>query len=114
MRNPWMPEPDSGMTRRDPALKAGKRRERMTKQPNILFVMADQMAPGFLPIHGHPLVKTPNLERLASRGVVFESAYCASPLCAPSRFSMMAGRLPSGIGPRANAAAFAADVPTSA
>ncbi|HXA70251.1 MAG TPA: sulfatase-like hydrolase/transferase, partial [Stellaceae bacterium] len=86
----------------------------MPKRPNILFVMADQMAPGFLPIHGHPLVKAPNIERLAARGVVFESAYCASPLCAPSRFSMMAGRLPSGIGAWDNAADFAADVPTFA
>ena len=86
----------------------------MPQRPNILFVMADQMAPGFLPIHGHPLVKAPNIERLAERGVVFESAYCASPLCAPSRFSMMAGRLPSGIGAYDNAADFAADVPTFA
>jgi choline-sulfatase len=86
----------------------------MPQRPNILFVMADQMAPGFLPIHGHPLVKAPNIERLAARGVVFESAYCASPLCAPSRFSMMAGRLPSGIGAWDNAADFAADVPTFA
>ena len=86
----------------------------MPQRPNILFVMADQMAPGFLPIHGHKLVKAPNIERLAQRGVVFESAYCASPLCAPSRFSMMAGRLPSGIGAWDNAADFAADVPTFA
>ena len=47
-----------------------------------------------------PLVKEPNIEQLVQRGVVFESAYCASPPCAPSRFSMMAGRLPSGIGAR--------------
>src|SRR5258708_34597532 len=86
----------------------------MPQRPNILFVMADRMEPGFLLIHGHPLVKAPNLERLAERGVVFESAYCASPLCAPSRFSMMAGRLPSGIGAWDNAADFAADVPTFA
>ena len=86
----------------------------MSKRPNILFVMCDQMAPGFLPIHGHPLVKAPHIEKLAERGVVFDSAYCASPLCAPSRFAMMAGRRPSGIGAWDNAADFAADVPTFA
>ena len=86
----------------------------MSKRPNILFVMCDQMAPGFLPIHGHPVVKAPHIEALAERGVVFESAYCASPLCAPSRFAMMAGRRPSGIGAWDNAADFAADVPTFA
>jgi choline-sulfatase len=86
----------------------------MTKRPNILFVMADQMAPAFLPIHGHPVVKTPHLSALAERGTVFDSAYCPSPLCAPSRFSMMAGRRPAGIGAYDNAAEFAADVPTFA
>src|SRR5438270_6170828 len=86
----------------------------MPKRPNILFVMADQMAPAFLPIHGHPVVKTPHLSALAERGVVFDSAYCPSPLCAPSRFSMMAGRLPAGIGAYDNAADFAADIPTFA
>ena len=86
----------------------------MPKHPNILFVMADQMAPAFLPIHGHRLVKAPNIEALADRGTVFDSAYCASPLCAPSRFSMMAGRRPAGIGAFDNAADFAADIPTFA
>src|SRR5438477_12015147 len=86
----------------------------MTKRPNILFVMADQMAPAFLPMHGHPVVKTPHLSALAERGTVFDSAYCPSPLCAPSRFSMMAGRRPAGIGAYDNAAEFAADVPTFA
>src|SRR5438477_510770 len=86
----------------------------MTKRPNILFVMADQMAPAFLPMHGHPVVKTPHLSALAERGIVFDSAYCPSPLCAPSRFSMMAGRRPAGIGAYDNAADFAADIPTFA
>jgi choline-sulfatase len=86
----------------------------MFRRPNILFVMADQMASAFLPIFGHPLVKTPHLEQLAEHGVIFDSAYCASPLCAPARFSMMAGRLPASIGAWDNAADFAADVPTFA
>nr|WP_297461435.1 choline-sulfatase [uncultured Halomonas sp.] len=84
------------------------------KRPNILFLMADQMAVPSLPFHGHPLVKTPHLSRLAAEGVVFDSAYCNSPLCAPSRFALMAGQLPSRIGGYDNAADFAADTPTFA
>ncbi|WP_409522412.1 choline-sulfatase [Nitrincola sp. MINF-07-Sa-05] len=84
------------------------------KMPNILFLMVDQMAASALPFYGHPLVKTPNLSRLASEGVVFDSAYCNSPLCAPSRFTLMAGQLPSRIGGYDNAADFPADTPTFA
>jgi choline-sulfatase len=84
------------------------------RQPNILIVMADQMAPAFLPIYGHPLTRAPNMEALAQSGVVFESAYCASPLCSPSRASFMAGLLPSRTRVYDNAAEFSADIPTFA
>ena len=82
--------------------------------PNILFIEADQMAAPALPAYGHPLVKAPHIDRLAENGVVFESAYCNAPLCAPSRFSMLAGLLPSAIGAYDNAAEFPAAVPTFA
>ncbi len=84
------------------------------RRPNILIVMADQMAPAFLPIYGHPLTLAPNMEALAQCGVVFESAYCASPLCSPSRASFMAGLLPSRTRVYDNAAEFSADIPTFA
>jgi choline-sulfatase len=84
------------------------------KQPNFLFIMADQMAAQALPFYGHPVVQTPHLSRLASNGVVFNSAYCNSPLCAPSRFSMLTGQLASRIGAYDNAAYFPAEVPTFA
>jgi choline-sulfatase len=84
------------------------------RQPNILIVMVDQLAPAFLPIHGHRLVKAPHLEALAARGVVFDSAYCNSPLCSPSRAVFMTGRLPSNSGVYDNAAEFRADIPTYA
>ncbi|WP_237480328.1 choline-sulfatase [Lichenibacterium dinghuense] len=83
-------------------------------KPNILIVMVDQLAPRFLPIHGHPLVRTPHLERLAARGVVFEQAYCNSPLCSPSRTAFMTGALPSRTGGYDNAAEFRSDIPTFA
>ncbi|WP_131114951.1 choline-sulfatase [Lichenihabitans psoromatis] len=84
------------------------------KQKNILVVMVDQLAPAFLPIHGHPLVKTPHLSALAARGVVFDSAYCNSPLCSPSRTAFMTGCLPSRTGGYDNASEFRADLPTFA
>jgi choline-sulfatase len=84
------------------------------KTPNILIVMADQMAPAFLPIYGHALTRAPNMQALARSGVVFDSAYCASPLCAPSRASFMSGLMPSRTRVYDNAAEFGADVPTFA
>ena len=84
----------------------------MAKRPNILFIMADQLAPQVLPAYGHPAVQTPHLDRLAGEGVVFENAYCNFPLCAPARFSMLSGRLPSRIGAFDNAVEFPASVPT--
>jgi choline-sulfatase len=84
------------------------------KKPNILIVMVDQLAPAFLPIHGHRVVKAPHLEALARSGVVFDSAYCNSPLCSPSRAVFMTGQLPSRSGVYDNAAEFRADIPTYA
>jgi choline-sulfatase len=85
------------------------------KRPNILFIMADQMAAPILPIYqAGSSIKMPNLARLAEEAVVFDSAYCNSPLCAPSRFVLVSGQLPSKIGAYDNAADFPADVPTYA
>jgi choline-sulfatase len=83
-----------------------------SKSPNFLFIMADQMAALALPFYGHPVVKAPHIAALAEDGVVFDSAYCNSPLCAPSRASMLTGQLPSRIGTFDNAAEFPAAVPT--
>ena len=84
----------------------------MPRRPNILLVMADQLAPQVLPAYGHPRVRTPHLDRLAGEGVVFENAYCNFPLCAPARFSMLSGRLPSRIGAFDNAVELPASAPT--
>lgn len=84
-------------------------------RPNILFIMADQMAAPILPLHDAASpIQLPNLMKLAQQAVVFDSAYCNSPLCAPSRFTLVSGRLPSRIGAFDNAADFPADVPTYA
>ena len=86
----------------------------MSEQPNLLILMADQLTAGALPAYGNRTAKTPHIDRLAGAGAVFDSFYCNSPLCAPSRFSLMSGRLPSKIGAYDNAAEFAAQVPTFA
>jgi choline-sulfatase len=96
------------------ALRAGSNADMPVKPPNILIVMVDQLAPAFLPFHGHKVVKAPHLEALAGNGVVFERAYCASPLCSPSRASFMSGLAPSRTGVYDNAAEFSADIPTFA
>lgn len=85
-----------------------------TSSPNILLIMGDQLAGPALPDYGHPVVKTPHLSALAEEGVVFEQSYCNSPLCAPSRASMLTGQLPSRIGAFDNAAEFPSDTPTIA
>ena len=81
-------------------------------KPNILFIMADQLAAQFLGAYGHKVTKTPNLDRLAKSGVVFENAYSSSPLCAPARATIMNGLLPSRTGVYDNAAEFPSSIPT--
>ena len=82
------------------------------KQPNILYLMMDQLAPQVLSPWGGKICRTPHIDRLADNGVVFENAYCNYPICAPARFSFMSGRLPSRIGAYDNATEFPSEVPT--
>ncbi|MEM1362474.1 MAG: choline-sulfatase [Pseudomonadota bacterium] len=84
------------------------------QRPNILFFQVDQLLAKALRTYGDPVCHAPNLEKLAARGAVFETAYCNFPLCAPSRFSMATGKLCSEIGAYDNAAEMPASVPTYA
>lgn len=84
-------------------------------KPNILYIMADQMSAPLLKMHDSDSpIKTPHLDKLAETGVVFDSAYCNAPLCAPSRFVMVTGQLPHKIKSYDNASHLNADVPTFA
>ena len=65
-------------------------------RPNILVLMSDQHSKRQLGSYGDSLVRTPSLDRLASEGMLFENAYCPSPVCVPSRMSFMTGRTPTG------------------
>ena len=84
----------------------------MSDRPNVLLIMVDQLAAQWLPAYGHQLVRAPNLEALAASSVVFDAAYCASPLCAPSRAAMLCGRYASAIDVFDNAAELRASTPT--
>ena len=59
---------------------------------NTLILISDEHNPRFSSPYGHPAIQTPNMERLAKMGTVYESAYCPSPLCMPSRSAFMSGR----------------------
>ncbi|RBP65007.1 choline-sulfatase [Brevibacterium sanguinis] len=85
-----------------------------TRRPNIIVIQADQMAPHCLGAYGDEAAKTPNIDALAEEGAVFDRAYCNTPLCAPSRASMMTGRMPSHIDCFDNGDDFAASEPTFA
>jgi arylsulfatase A-like enzyme len=84
---------------------------RAAGRPNVLFIVSDDLN-CFLGCYGHPLAKTPNIDRLAARGVRFERAYCAFPLCGPSRNSFLTGLHPNATGIHANAQIFRQSIPT--
>jgi len=66
-----------------------------TQRPNIVFIFADDWGWGDLSCHGHPYVKTPNLDRLASEGTDFQRFTVASGVCSPSRAAVMTGHFPA-------------------
>ena len=68
------------------------------RQPNILIIMSDQHGAHFSGPYGHPIVRTPNVDRLAAAGVVFENAYTSCPICVPARMSFMTGRYVQNLG----------------
>lgn len=84
----------------------------MAHKPNILIVQADQLTALCLAAYGKPLALTPNIDKIALQGTIFANTYCNSPVCGPSRASMMTGRLPSNIGVFDNAGEFLSSEPT--
>lgn len=64
------------------------------KRPNILWICTDQQRYDTLGCYGNDFVRTPNIDRLAEKGVLFEHGYCQSPVCTPSRASFLTGRYP--------------------
>ena len=69
-----------------------------TPRPNIIYIMVDDLGYGDLGCFGQQVIQTPNIDRLAKRGVLFTNAHCSAPSCNPSRVSMMTGVSPSTSG----------------
>jgi choline-sulfatase len=73
-----------------------------TGKPNIIVIMSDEHNAGVTGCYGNSIVQTPNLDALSRRGVTFESCYCNSPLCVPSRLSFTSGKYASRVGAWSN------------
>ena len=80
-----------------------------SNRPNILFICSDQHTASALGSNGHPIVKTPQLDRLAANGVSFRNTYSGSPVCAPGRACMMTGKFASDVGSYCNSTPFDGD-----
>ncbi|HBM79228.1 MAG TPA: hypothetical protein DD426_00075 [Clostridiaceae bacterium] len=86
----------------------------LDKRPNILIIMSDEHDPAVTGCYNHPVVKTPNIDNLAKDGILFENAYCNSPMCVPSRMSFITGRYPCKIDVWDNGSPLRAEIPTFA
>jgi len=80
------------------------------KPMNVLFLVSDDMRAD-LGVYGHPTARTPNIDKLATQGVMFERAYCQYPLSCPSRTSLLTGRRPTTTGVYTNLEWFGATYP---
>lgn len=85
-----------------------------TEQPNIVFILSDQHAANVLGCYGDTVVRTPNLDRLAGAGIVFENAYTPSPICVPARMSLLTGKYPYRQQCWTNSDSLPSDIPTTA
>lgn len=65
------------------------------KKPNIVFILSDDQGSWSLGCYGNKEIKTPNIDRLAKEGVMFDNFFCVSPVCSPSRASLLTGKIPS-------------------
>ncbi len=73
-------------------------RGRQGRRPNLLFLISDDHAACVMGCDGNPQAHTPNLDRLAGEGIRFASHYCNSPVCTPSRQSLLTGQMPHAAG----------------
>ena len=74
----------------------------MKKRPNFIIFITDQHRADWLGCYGHPVIKTPNIDEIASSGTRFNNFHVASPVCMPNRASLLTGRYPSQHGLRYN------------
>ena len=95
-----------------PAAPSGKGGRPIAAQPHILILMSDQHRADCLGVAGHPVVRTPGLDRIAAEGVRFDRAVTTCPLCTPARVSFITGQYCHNLGIWDNTAELAADSET--
>ncbi len=79
-------------------------------RPNILLIFTDQQHIDMMSVMGNNLLHTPNMDRLARRGIMFKHAYCTSPVCGPARSSIVSGRMPHETGVEWNGDSMKSDI----
>jgi arylsulfatase A-like enzyme len=84
----------------------------MSEKMNVLFIITDQHRADHLSCYGNPIVKTPNLDKLASEGIRFTNAFCTNPMCMPNRATLLTGLYPNVHGVRSNGINLPIDIPT--
>ncbi len=82
------------------------------KRPNFVFVISDQHNANYLGYMGHPYIRTPNIDKIAGSGIIFKNNYCGSPLCSPSRSSLMTGMYASDVNSFCNTTIYDGTYPT--
>jgi arylsulfatase A-like enzyme len=84
----------------------------MSEKTNVLFIITDQQRADHLSCAGNPILRTPNLDRLASESIRFTNAFCTNPMCMPNRASILTGLYPNVHGVRSNGMNLSLNVPT--
>ena len=84
----------------------------MADRPNILVIMSDQHSKFHIGCYGDEVVRTPHMDRLAAEGIRFNNAYCAAPLCVPSRMAFMTSRTPTANRVWTNSQILSSAIPT--
>lgn len=87
-----------GSTASTPAAASDRSRGQRPDRPNLLWFIADDPSP-YIGAYGDPAARTPTIDQLAADGILFETAYCPAPVCAPSRFAYLTGVHPESAGP---------------
>ncbi len=85
---------------------------KIKEKMNVLFIMTDQQRADHMSCSGNSILKTPNLDKLASEGVRFTNAFCTNPYCMPNRATLLTGLYPNVHRVRSNGMRLSYDIPT--